>query len=104
MFKTQLKLNTENCIETINQKSKEQKQHFSNSIIHLENDITSITRGVERLFLEIKNKIPSSARRRTEESARLPMLRAENTQEMVTVNEVEENDDDMMESYDLESE
>ena len=32
------------------------------------------------------------------------MLRAENTQEMVTVNEVEENDDDMMESYDLESE
>ena len=32
------------------------------------------------------------------------MLIAENTQEMVTVNEVEENDDDMMESYDLESE
>ena len=109
MFKTQLKLQTENCIETINQKSKEQKQHFSNSIIHLENDITSITRGVERLFTEIKKMIPNSARRlRTEENSPSPMSRVENTQDMVTVNEEIENeefdDDDIVESYNLESE
>jgi hypothetical protein len=52
-MKDHIKQQTSLCIDTISKKSKEQKQHFSNSIKKLENDVHSISQGLDQIYQEM---------------------------------------------------
>ena len=53
ILKNFIKVQSNKCLDTITSKSKEQKQHFSNSIKILENDIHTINKDIEKIFNEV---------------------------------------------------
>lgn len=53
-MKSHIKQQITMCVENVSKKSKEQKQHFTNSIKKLEKNIVSITEGVDSVFQEVK--------------------------------------------------
>ena len=53
ILKNYIKVQSAKCIDSISSKTKEQKQHFTNSIKILENDIHTINKDIEKIFTEV---------------------------------------------------